>query len=105
MDTARQKLDQVAKLTRRLKKEYPVETRSFLQFLEKAERGKALDLHIKELINVSLAVAAQYEWCITFHVKQAVRAGAKRDEIIEAGFMAVIMHGGPAYMDTRSVID
>jgi AhpD family alkylhydroperoxidase len=55
-------------------------------------------MRIKELINVGLAVGAQCEWCIAFHVKQAIKAGASRDEMIEAGFMAVVMHGGPAYM-------
>mgnify|MGYP003681955867 CR=1 FL=1 len=45
-----------------------------------------------------MAVAAQCEWCIAFYVEQAVKSGANRDEIVEAGFMAVIMHGGPAYM-------
>ena len=35
---------------------------------------------------------------IAFHVKQAAHAGAKRDELIEAGFLAVLMHGGPAMM-------
>jgi len=88
----------VGELTRRLENEYPTETKAFLAFLQKAEAGKALDLRTKELINVGLAVAAQCEWCIAFHVEQAVAAGASRDQIVEAGFMAVIMHGGPAYM-------
>ncbi len=98
MGRMKKRLQQVAELTRRLEKEYPEETGAFLTFLKKAEAGKALDLRTKELINVGLAVAAQCEWCIAFHVKQAAAAGATRDEIVEAGFMAVIMHGGPAYM-------
>jgi AhpD family alkylhydroperoxidase len=98
MSKMRDQLDQVTTLTRRLTKDYPTETRAFLGFLQKAEEGKALDMRIKELINVGLAVGAQCEWCIAFHVKQAIKAGASRDEMIEAGFMAVVMHGGPAYM-------
>ena len=98
MGRMKDRLQQVADLTRRLQKEYPQETGAFLNFLKKAEEGKALNLHTKELINVGLAVAAQCEWCIAFHVEQAAAAGATRGEIIEAGFMAVIMHGGPAYM-------
>ncbi len=98
MGRMKQKLDEVQSLTRRLQADYPTETKAFLGFLQKAEAGKALDLRTKELINVGLAVAAQCEWCIAFHVEQAVAAGATRDEIVEAGFMAVVMHGGPAYM-------
>ncbi len=98
MTTMKQKLEEVTQLTQRLREKYPTETNAFLGFLQKAEAGAALDLRQKELINVGLAVAAQCEWCIAFHVEQAVGAGATRDEIAEAGFMAVIMHGGPAYM-------
>ena len=98
MDKMHRKLEEIKTLTEKLRKDYPMETDAFLGFLQKAESGKALGIKEKELINVALAVAAQCEWGISFHVEQVVRAGATRDEIVEAGFMAVIMHGGPAYM-------
>jgi len=98
MTNMKEKLDEIKIVTRRLREEYPTETNAFLGFLNKAESGPALDIKIKELINIGLAVGAQCDWCIAFHVEAAVRAGATRDEIIEAGFMAIIMHGGPAYM-------
>lgn len=98
MGDMQNKLCEITELTRRLRKEYPDATGSFLNFLKQAEAGQALDLKFKELINVALAVAGQCEWCIAFHVKNAVSQGATRDELVEAGFMAVIMHGGPAYM-------
>lgn len=31
-------------------------------------------------------------------MKHALEAGAKREEVMSAGFMAVLMHGGPALM-------
>lgn len=98
MTSMKEKLDEVKAVTKRLREEYPIETNAFLGFLSKAESGPALDKKTKELINIGLAVGGQCEWCIAFHVEAAVREGATRDEIIEAGFMAVIMHGGPAYM-------
>lgn len=98
MGEMQERLKRVKALTHRLEQEYPVETDAFLGFLKKAEAGPALNLRHKELINVALAVAAQCEWCIAFHVEAAVKADATRDDVIAAGFMAVIMHGGPAYM-------
>ena len=98
MGQMQDKLNEVMALTKSLRKDYPTETNAFLGFLTKAESGKALGNREKELINVALAIAAQCEWCIAFHVKQALKGGASRDEIMESGFMAVIMHGGPAYM-------
>ncbi len=105
MGQMKDKMEQIRRLTERLEKEHPIETRGFLSFLKRAESGKALDIRQKELINVALSVAAQCEWCIAFHVEQALAAGASRDEIVEAGFMAVIMHGGPAYMYMTPLLD
>ena len=92
------KLAEVDALMRSLRERYPQEIGAFLNFMQKAEAGPALEMRVKELINVALAVAAQCEWCIALHVKHAVAAGARREEIVSAGFMAVIMHGGPALM-------
>jgi AhpD family alkylhydroperoxidase len=92
------RLNEVGDLTKRLQKEFPRETAGFLSFIKDAESGPALSLKEKELINTALSLAAQCEWCIAFHVRNAARAGATRSEIIEAGFQAVIMRGGPAFM-------
>lgn len=97
MSHIRDRLEEFGATTKRLSKEFPDETGGFLQFLQKAESGGALPLKEKELINTALAVAGQCEWCIAFHVKSAVKAGANRNELVEAGFQAVIMHGGPAF--------
>lgn len=98
MTSMHDRLKEVAELTKRLEKDFPKETESFLNFLKEGEAGPALPLKYKELTNVALSVAVQCEWCIAFHVRNAVRAGATRQEIIEAGFQAVIMRGGPAFM-------
>lgn len=98
MASMKERLKEVGELTRRLQKEFPKETAGFLDFIKDTESGAALSLKQKELINTALSVAAQCEWCVAFHVRNAVRAGASRNEIIEAAFQAVIMHGGPAFM-------
>ena len=98
MTPMKERLHEVGDLTRRLQQEFPKESAGFLNFIKEAEGGTALSLKAKELINTALSVAAQCEWCIAFHVRNAVHAGATRKEIIEAGFQAVIMHGGPAFM-------
>jgi AhpD family alkylhydroperoxidase len=91
-------LKEVDGLIGNLQNKYPSEINAFLNFMKSAESGPALTACEKELINVGIAVATQCQWCIAFHVKHAAAAGATRDQIAEAGFMAVIMHGGPALM-------
>ncbi len=98
MGNTQAKLNDISNLITKLQAEYPTETNAFLGFMNKAESGKALTRREKELINVGLAVGAQCDWCIAIHVQQAIEAGANRDEVMEAGFMAVVMHGGPALM-------
>ena len=98
MRTTREKLNEISSLIGKLQVDYPTETDALLRFMNKAEGGKSLTIREKELINVGLAVAAQCEWCIAIHVQHAIEAGASRDEVVEAGFMAVVMHGGPALM-------
>jgi AhpD family alkylhydroperoxidase len=93
-----EKLSEIEQLLQRLNVDYPNETSSFLNFMQKAEAGPALDIRTKELINIALGISAQCEWCIALHVRHALNAGATRDEIMSAGFMAVVMHGGPALM-------
>jgi AhpD family alkylhydroperoxidase len=93
-----QRLHEIENLLVTLGKTHPSEVQAFTNFMGKAEAGPALSLKQKELTNVALSVAAQCEWCIAFHAKNAIQAGARRDELIEAGFLAVLMHGGPAMM-------
>ncbi|MBN2700485.1 MAG: carboxymuconolactone decarboxylase family protein [Methylohalobius sp. ZOD2] len=98
------KMAQMHEAYQYLQKRYPTETQAFSHFFKETESGPALSMREKELINVALAVAGQCDWCIGSHVRSAIHAGASRDEIVEAGFMAVIMHGGPALMYLTSLV-
>ncbi len=103
--SAKDRLEQTNALIERLMEQYPSETRAFLHFMKAAQSGPAMDAKHKELVNVALAVAAQCEWCIALHVKGALDAGATRDEVMEAAFQAVLMHGGPALMYLTPVVE
>lgn len=55
-----------------------------------------LDVKTKELIALSIAVAVRCDGCIAFHVHDAMKAGATREEIVDALGVAILMGGGPA---------
>lgn len=82
------------------KKKSPEQLSKFMELLEAIKKPGYLDTKTKELIAVAIAVIAQCKWCIAFHVKMALDAGAKPEEIREAAWVAVLMGGGPqlAYM-------
>ncbi len=56
----------------------------------------ALSTKFKELITLAISIAAHCEGCIAVHVRAALRAGATRQEIVEAIGVAIYMGGGPA---------
>ncbi len=93
-----EKLKEIHEFIGRMKKEFPEHTKIFLDFVHKVEGKGHLDTKTKELISVALAVAKHCEWCIALHVKNALEAGAKPEEIIEAGWVAALMDGGPSLM-------
>ncbi len=95
---AKEKLEEIHNFIEKMSKEYPEQCKTFLSFVEKVEGKGALETKTKELISIALAVAKHCEYCIAFHVKNALEAGATKEEIIEAGWVAGLMDGGPGIM-------
>lgn len=55
----------------------------------------AISLKTKELIAVSLSVQNRCDTCIMSHVKNAIKAGVTREELVDALGVCVLMGGGP----------
>ena len=52
----------------------------------------------KELIALGIAITVRCDGCIAFHIQDALKAGATRNEIVETLGVAILMGGGPALM-------
>jgi len=92
------KLKETEELLDKLGKEHPKEIAAFSRFLRETLDNKALTTREKELIALALGISAGCEWCIYLHTQKALEAGAKPEELLEAGLVAVLMAGGPALM-------
>ncbi|ASI99294.1 carboxymuconolactone decarboxylase family protein [Thermococcus celer] len=92
------KLREIEELLEKLGKKHPKEMGAFSRFLRETLDNKALTTREKELIAVALGIATGCEWCIVLHTQKALEAGAKPEELYEAGLVAVLMAGGPALM-------
>ncbi|MBS7646477.1 MAG: carboxymuconolactone decarboxylase family protein [Candidatus Bathyarchaeia archaeon] len=68
----------------------------FAQYVYIAEEKKFLDIKTKELISLAIAVAIRCEDCILWHLDAAIKAGARKEEIMDALKVAVAMAGSPA---------
>ncbi|HMB30789.1 MAG TPA: carboxymuconolactone decarboxylase family protein [Desulfohalobiaceae bacterium] len=85
-----------------LAKTNPSFVRNMINLSEEAAKDGVLNRKTKKLIFVALAISQRCEFCIAHHVYDALEAGANKEEILEAGQVAVAMGGGPnlAYLST-----
>ncbi len=85
-------------MMKRLSKELAGPVSGFAQLRRESLAEGALSRKSKELIALGVAIAARCDACIAYHVHDALRAGATRQEIVETIGVAMMMGGGPATM-------
>ncbi len=58
----------------------------------------ALSAKTKELIALGIAITVRCDGCIAFHIHDALRVGATKEEIMDTIGVAILMGGGPSVM-------
>jgi AhpD family alkylhydroperoxidase len=81
---------------RTLGREAPAVMGAFARLHTASQAEGALSAKVKELMALAIGIAVHCEGCITYHVHDALRAGASPEEIAETVGVAVMMGGGPA---------
>lgn len=79
-----------------LSQEIPETMQAFSGLHKSGVGDGALSAKTKELIALGIAITVRCNGCIAFHVHDAMKAGATRQEITEAIGVAVLMGGGPS---------
>ncbi len=92
-------LDALVPLQRNLRQAIPDVWRGFGELHQAAFSAGALEVKIKELIALAIAVADGCDGCMASHARAAAKAGASRAEAAEAIGVAVLMSGGPATIE------
>lgn len=93
-----QKYDEIRAAMGRYGQASPDVMKAFQDLHHAAAADGLLDTRTKELIALAIAVVVRCDGCIAFHVHDAIKAGASREEIVETLGVAVLMGGGPALM-------
>jgi AhpD family alkylhydroperoxidase len=88
-----------------LKQQAPDIPRAFGGMFAALMKPGALGAKEKELIALGISIALRCEPCIWSHVEKCLKAGATREEILEAGGVAVVMQGGPSYTYIPRVLE
>jgi AhpD family alkylhydroperoxidase len=83
-------------LSAKLIAEIPETMAGFGELHAAAVSKGALDTKTKELIALSIGISVRCNGCIAFHVHDALKAGANRQEILETIGVAILMGGGPS---------
>lgn len=95
MGTMKEANDELRNLIGEESEEHKDQMGSFMRFMKVNEQDGALSVKYKELISLAIGIAKQCKWCIAFHTKGALDAGATKEEIMETAWTAVVMGGGP----------
>ena len=96
---------ELKRLIGRLHKAAPGPMAGFAQLHKEAVSDGVLSARVKELIALGIAIGVGCDACIAYHVHDALRAGATREEVAETIGVAVLMGGGPAMMYGSEALD
>lgn len=92
----KEEYSRIQKLIGSLSKQISGPISGFTQLHQKSVADGALPKKTKELMALGIAICSRCEGCVTYHVHDALHAGASREEVLEAIGVAVMMGGGPA---------
>jgi AhpD family alkylhydroperoxidase len=81
----------------KMKAQIPALAGAFGTFHQSVMKEGALSVRDKELIALGIGLAHRCTPCINLHVQGCLKAGATREQILEAAGVAVLMQGGPAF--------
>src|SRR5579875_3593679 len=88
----------------KMKEQTPDIARAFGGFYQTIMKEGALSVREKELIALGIGLAMRCLPCINLHVQGCLKAGASREQILEAAQVAVMMQGGPTFTYVPEVL-
>lgn len=88
----------------KMKDQAPELARTFGAFHQGIMKEGALSVREKELIALGIGLADRCAPCINLHVQGCLKAGATREQVLEAAGVAVLMQGGPAFTHVPEVL-
>lgn len=88
-----------------VKAEMPDVIRGFGGLHQATMKAGTLSVMEKELMALAIGLSVRCENCMYAHIMAAVKAGATREQVLEAAGVAVMMQGGPTYTYLPRVVE
>lgn len=95
IETYPEKYHRLQSLAVKLSTEIPGAMKGFGQLHVKSLEEGALSKKVKELMALAISITNPCAGCISYHVHDALKAGATHAEVLDAIGVAVMMGGGP----------
>jgi len=83
-------------LARSIGAKIPATMGAFSSLHKEALKDGALPKKIKELMALAISIKEHCRGCIAYHVHDALKAGATKEEVMETIGVAMMMGGGPS---------
>ena len=83
----------------------PDVAKGFGALFQAAKKEGGIGAREKELNAVGIAMAVRCDPCIYAHTEKALKAGATREQVMDAAGVAVMMQGGPTYTYLPKVVE
>ena len=77
----------------------------FARLHKKVVEDGALPAKVKEMMALAISIVVGCDGCIAYHVHDAVKAGATRQELLETIGVALLMGGGPGSIYAAHTMD
>ncbi len=88
-----------------LAQEIPGPMSGFARLHRKAVEDGELSAKVKEMMALAISIVVGCDGCIAYHVHDAVKAGATRQELLETIGVALLMGGGPGSIYAAHALD
>jgi AhpD family alkylhydroperoxidase len=97
--------DQVNGAIREISKANPDIVKAYVGLNAANAKSTRLDTKTRELITLAVAITLRCDGCINAHTDAAIKAGATKEEIVDALGVAVMVNGGAAMVYSARTID
>ncbi len=93
-----EKLNTVKSALEEISEKAPAIMQTFGPLHQASVKDGVISNKMKELISLGISITIRCDDCISYHMHDAMNAGATEEEILETIHVAVCMGGGPALM-------
>ena len=97
--------DQIGASIKEMSETNPDIVKACTAFHHANANSKTLDAKTRELIALAVAVSLRCDGCINAHTDAAIRAGAKKEEIVDALGVAIMVNAGAALVYSARTLD